>query len=450
MSKRIYRSTSIQKLDLPTLVEAVRGKNVVVGVDVAKYAFVAAVTVQRQGVVMTVAFTAPEETRQFVALVQALGDSSASLAVAMEPTGTYGDPLRAQLSAGSVAVYRVSPKRVHDASEDFDGVPSSHDAKAAAIVAQQHWDGKSHLWEARSDGERALAAAAETAAMYAEALVTLMQRLEAKLARHFPEMTELLELNSATLLNVLVEFPSPARISASPVAVEALMKRVGRGLLTPAKRALVLDAARTSTGQPMIEEEARAVEALCREMLHLKLKRREHESRVEALASDDPEIMFMAPLVGVLTAAVLVAQLGVPSKYAHAAAYTKALGLNLKERSSGTQKGQLHITKRGPGRARALLFLAVLRLIQRSPVSRAWYQKKLARDGGTSRMKAVVAVMRKLAKALWHVAHGATFDARKLFDVRRLDVEAAEAATHHEVGGRQDDFETCSPVRQAA
>jgi len=37
-------------------------------------------------------------------------------------------------------------------------------------------------------------------------------------------------------------------------------------------------------------------------------------------------------------------------------------------------------------------------------------------------LKAIVAVMRKVARALWHVARGETFDVTKLFDVRRLDL----------------------------
>ena len=100
--------------------------------------------------------------------------------------------------------------------------------------------------------------------------------------------------------------------------------------------------------------------------------------------------------------------------------YQKALGLNLKEKSSGKHQGALHITKRGPGVARLFLYLAALRLVQRDPIVKAWYAKKVARQGGIAKNRAVVAVMRKLAKALWHVAGGATFDSRKLFDVSRL------------------------------
>ena len=49
----------------------------------------------------------------------------------------------------------------------------------------------------------------------------------------------------------------------------------------------------------------------------------------------------------------------------------------------------------------------------------AWYQHKVKRDGGLKR-KAIVALMRKLAMALWHVARGETFDSRKLFNARTL------------------------------
>jgi hypothetical protein len=103
----------------------------------------------------------------------------------------------------------------------------------------------------------------------------------------------------------------------------------------------------------------------------------------------------------------------------------KGLGLNLKEKSSGKHKGQLKITKRGPGDCRYYLYLAALRLIRHDQVVGKWYERKVTRDGGKAKNKAVVAVMRKLAKALWHVARGAVFDSRLLFDVRRLGFDVS-------------------------
>ena len=44
----------------------------------------------------------------------------------------------------------------------------------------------------------------------------------------------------------------------------------------------------------------------------------------------------------------------------------------------------------------------------------------IEREGGKRKLKAIVALMRKLAAALWHVARGATYDPTKLIDARRL------------------------------
>ena len=92
-------------------------------------------------------------------------------------------------------------------------------------------------------------------------------------------------------------------------------------------------------------------------------------------------------------------------------------------RSSGKYKGQLRITKRGPGVARQWLYMAVLRWLKQDEIARAWYERKVARDGG-EKMRAIVALMRKLVGAMWYVARGQALDSRKLFDVRRLSVSS--------------------------
>jgi transposase len=125
-----------------------------------------------------------------------------------------------------------------------------------------------------------------------------------------------------------------------------------------------------------------------------------------------------------VTAAVLVVDVGDPAKFASARSFLKACGLNLKEKSSGTKLSPLRLTKRGPPRARQYLWLASLRLLHTDDVARAWYAKKVARDGGVMKKKAVVALMRKLAKALFAVARGEEFDTTKLFDVTRLKLSS--------------------------
>jgi transposase len=142
------------------------------------------------------------------------------------------------------------------------------------------------------------------------------------------------------------------------------------------------------------------------------------KTKVDQLAATTPAAA-LAPVVGHTTAAAVFAEVGDARSYPCTRAFLKAMGLNLKEKSSGTVHGQIKITKRGPSRVRQLLWLAVFRWIQKDPIANAWYQRKKQRDGGRA-SRAAVALMRKLAKGLYHVGRGGTFDSSKLFDTRRL------------------------------
>ena len=134
----------------------------------------------------------------------------------------------------------------------------------------------------------------------------------------------------------------------------------------------------------------------------------------EATISRDDELREVGLLIGRVTTAVLVSCNLDPRKYDCARSYQKALGLNLKEKSSGRHIGQLKLTKRGSSIARRYLYFAALRLINTHPVVKVWYQNKV---DPRMKNKTVIALMRKLAKALWHVGRGARFDAHKLLTV---------------------------------
>jgi transposase len=118
-------------------------------------------------------------------------------------------------------------------------------------------------------------------------------------------------------------------------------------------------------------------------------------------------------VVGVTTACVLWVTLGDPADYPCGSAYRKAVGLNLKERSSGRYRGQLKISKRGPSLARRWLYFAAMRVVQ-DPAVKPWFEAKKAKDKGRGQ-GALLAVARKLTLALYAVAvRGETFDARRL------------------------------------
>ena len=66
--------------------------------------------------------------------------------VGLESTGTYGDAVRFALTEAAISVQRVSGNAVSDYMEIFDGVPSQHDGKDAAMVAELVAMGKGSLW----------------------------------------------------------------------------------------------------------------------------------------------------------------------------------------------------------------------------------------------------------------------------------------------------------------
>lgn len=418
MSKRSYRATDIKRVDTEMLAEGLSGR-VLIGVDIAKdVQFAVVMSIDRTSVV-TLKWSHPTETPLFWALSERLRATGLSVEVAMEPSGTYGDAIRAGLWDHGVPVFRVAGKRVHDAAEVYDGVNSMHDAKAAGLIARLHIDGGSEKWPMPSESERTLEATRQVVRMHEENRQRYLGRLEALMARHWPEVTEHLALGAVTLLELLAHHGGPARVAEHIEQARALMVKVGRNFLAAETVEAIVRSASTTVGVRMVEAEERQVRALAEEALRAHRMGREAENELVAQTRKDvaPE---MCALVGASTSGMLVASGVDPRKYASPGAFEKALGLNLRERSSGTKKGGLHITKRGDGLARQLLYLAVLRLIQSDPVVRAWYRKKVERDGGKYKVRAVVAVMRKLAKALWHVARGAPFDATKLFDTAKL------------------------------
>jgi len=426
VKRKPYRITRVNKFDWESVVEDVEDQSVVIGVDVAKEKMVAVVMDEGEAILKTVGWSHPTQTLEFIAFLEALrGGGAASVLVAMEPSGVYGDALRWQLLLAGFEVSRVSPKKSSDSAEIYDGVRSSHDAKSAAIVAWLHFHGKSEPWPVKSDHERALKAALWVLEVHAKQFRQNRNRLEAMTARYWPELTLQLDLDSATLLELLMEFGGPAEVAARSTDARALMRRVGGSMLKAEKIAAVLRSASATTGMPQIDEEIRLVKAIATEARRNQHEERSARRQVEKLAGSEGSTRHMQPVIGKTTAAVVVAAAGDPLNYESPQALVKSLGLNLREKSSGKKQSALHITKRGSGTARMFLYMAALRLIKDDPVVKAWYAKKVARDGGKAKIKAVVAVTRKLVLALWHVARGDDFDAAKLFDTRRLSIPSA-------------------------
>lgn len=418
MRNRAYRATEIKQVNVADVAGRLAPGRVWVGMDVGKLQVLCVVRDAAGRFERPWRVRCPQEVGLLVARLQELA-ALRPVAVAMEPTGTYGDALRQAVGDAGLELHRVAGKAAHDYAEIFDGVPSAHDGKDAAVVAELAAIGKSAAWP--------LAAASPFAAEltatvgWLDVQQSIMQlwlgRLEGLLARHWPEATRLLALGSGTLLRLLAHYGGPAGVAADEQAA-AMLSRWGRVFLKPAKIAAVLASARTTIGVRMNQADVELLKSSAAQALAARAHIRQAKRRLAELAEQDPVLRKHAAIVGPATACVLRVAVGDPRDYHCGEAYRKAMGLNLKERSSGKHQGKLKIAKRGSSLARRWLYFAALRLVQQAPV-RGWYEAKRTKDKGRGN-GGVVAVMRKLALALYAVVvQDQTFVLARLIGNRR-------------------------------
>jgi hypothetical protein len=250
-------------------------------------------------------------------------------------------------------------------------------------------------------------------------------RLESRVARHWPEVTKLLPLNSVSLLKMLAHYGGPQHVAADARAAKRLASW-GRRLLTAEKISALVKSAQETDGVHPGEYARDWIQECAKEILATRRTKQRSKRALKRLAAGNAALSKLGSVVGHATASVLWAYLGNPQNYHCASAYRKAMGLNLKERSSGRYKGQLRITKRGPGVVRRWLYLASMRLLRNAGV-RAWFEAKKARDGGRGG-KALVGVMRKLAMALYRVTkEDVAFEAGKMFTRKSRKKRATSA-----------------------
>lgn len=434
--KRTYKAAHVEHVRIEALLAALAA-GCIVALDVAKQKFLVALATLTGEVVQLFRFDHPTETRQFLSIVSELKAHVApgKLKAAMEPTGTYGDAVRQQLVDAGVPVCMVEPKRTYDGRALFDNVQSLHDAKSAVLVAKLCSMGLAAEWKSPEPARRRLRALVELRAHELQQEERCFGRIEALLARHWPEFGRWMDVREQkSALKLLVEYPSPAHVDTQRGAATKFLSKASRGQLSAELvEGVVTDAGRT-LGVTMVREEEFLLRSLAKQALDAMERATLLEAEMARIATDDVVFARLKPLLGTYTAAVVVT-LCDPRQYSKARQLEKACGLNLREKSSGEYDGRLHITKRGPGLARKVLYLFALRMIKESNAVRAWYMRRRGYSEGT-KQRAVVAVMRKLVRAIFHVAQGHSFDESKLFDLRRLDLQAVHVAAKRGVTRR--------------
>jgi transposase len=428
MKSRAYRVVDVNGVESHRWLEGRDGAIVQAGLDVGKEIIICMLRWGDGDLDRPWRVRNPLEVGRLAELLAEVGRGR-QLTVAMEPTGTYGDALRQALQRAGLEVHRVSPKSASDYAEIFDGVPSQHDGKDAAVIAELAALGRSWEWPLRtaSEAEQELAYQVEWLDGQRRQMMLWCGRVEALLSRHWPEATRLVPLSSNTLLRCLATYGGPRGLAASSDGLQQVRSWGGRYLSETKASALVSSAVQTA-GVVMGRWDEQRLRRYAELILQCRAEMRGARQRLRAVTSDQTAIGAMGEVVGVATACVLWTQLGDPGAYHCGAAYRKAMGLNLAERSSGKWQGKLKISKRGSSMVRRWLYLAALRWVRREPV-RSWYQQQKAQRRGEGKA-ALIGVMRKLALALYQVGgRGVRFDRHELYRSLRASSACADGGT---------------------
>lgn len=289
--KRAYRRTSVKKVCGEELIEAcgIKGSGgTSVGLDIGKEEIVAVVRWPDGTYESPWSVKNPSEIPELMSLLKSLAKGCQRLTVGLESTGTYGEAIRSAMTIAGLEVHRVSGKASSDYKEIFDGVPSQHDGKDAAIISELTAFGKGTPWpfELESEESQEIAHQVHRLDAFNKQGIQWAGRLEALLAKHWPELGRELSLTSVTLLECLMHYGSPQRMLADPQAA-AKLRQWGRSGLKEPTIDKIIESARTSCGVPLGEAQTRWIQEVADELAKSLREARACEKRLEELMRRD-------------------------------------------------------------------------------------------------------------------------------------------------------------------
>ena len=266
------------------------------------------------------------------------GAAPAELHAVLEATGPYHEALAHALHEAGLVVSVINPKAIKDFAKGL-GIKAKNDAMDALTIARYGAMTKPRPWQPEPPEIRHLRA--------------LLNRLEA--------VETDLQRESNRLEKARLSQPSAASVIAS-------LER-GIAFLEAEKQRLLQSIDKHIDGHPQLKQD------------------RQH--------------LLSIPGIGPVLSSLMVALLQSGQRFTSPGQFASYLGLIPTEHESGSSvRNRPHLSKLGPARVRAKLYMAAIVACRHNPDVRAFYERLLGR--GKCKMAALGAAMRKLA----HICFG--------------------------------------------
>jgi transposase len=351
--------------------------------------------------------------------------------VGFEPTGHYWFTLGDHLQSKGHRLGIVNPFHVKCSRELDDNSPTKNDRKDPKTIAMLVKDGRyrdvyipadlySELREAVSERER-----------LQEQLIALSNQIHRWLDIRFPEfITVFKDWGGKTAQATLKHFPTPARVVTG--GTEGLLaiwqEHLKKISLKRAQR--LVQAAAQSIGRSAGSEAAEAALANLLTQYELIMGQKQAiEQLMQELLLRVPSAGKLLEIkgVGMVTAAVIVSEIGDIRRFQDPRQILKMAGLSLKENSSGKHRGKTTISKRGRRRLREGLFRVMIPMLATNDEFRAMHQKNLTRRANPlSKMQSIIALCGKLVRVIYAIlTKGCAYSAEKMINDMKRSMKAA-------------------------
>lgn len=411
IDSHIYREDSItMNFNTNEKINQVSENTLVIGIDIAKYKHFAC-AIDNRGRVLQKSFPIAQSHMGFEAFyerllaLKAIHDKQEIL-VGFEPTGHYWMNLAAFLTNYGIPFVMVNPMHVNRSKELDDNLQTKNDQKDALVIARLMRDGRFSYPRILAGVEAELRNGATLRAKIQEDLNALQNRSIRWLDRFFLEFTQVFKSFGKMAYAVLEKTPLPSDINGKTPEELLFLYRQVEGMKSPQlpKAKQLVEVAESSIGvtEGLVMARFEIATLLSQiQLMQTQLEKLTAQLIELAKQMSDYDYLASVPGIGDITIVDLLSEVGSLTQYAHPRQLIKLAGLTLRENSSGQQKGQKRISKRGRRQLRALLFRVMMALIKHNPAFRALHEYYTTRANNPLRKKqSIVVLCGKLVKIL--------------------------------------------------
>lgn len=351
--------------------------------------------------------------------------------VGFEPTGHYWFTLGDHLQSKGHQLGIVNPFHVKCTRELDDNSPTKNDHKDPKTIAMLVKDGRFRDVYIPEDLFQELREAVLERERLQEQINALSNQVIRWLDIRFPEFNNVFKDWSArTALATLRGFPTPTRVIAAGAEkiVEIWRQELKKPSLKKAER--LIKTAEESIGRTAGSEAAEvALQNMLTQYEVITLQRQDVEGLMQELLLRVPNAAKLLEIkgIGMLTAAVIVSEIGNIHRFRDPRQILKMAGLSLRENSSGKHKGKTTISKRGRKRLREGLFRAMIPILATNSEFRTLHQKNLTREKNPlNKMQSIIALCGKLIRVIYAIlTKGYDYDASKMMSDMNQSMKAA-------------------------